>query len=503
MPTPLSVAVIGAGMAGTTHANAWRQVGTVYDLGLPPIRLATIADTYQSAAEDAAARYGYASATTSWRSIAADPTIDIVSIVVGNALHLEIAAAMIKAGKHVLCEKPLADTLEAGREMARLEAAHPEVVTAVGFTYRRNASLAKIAELATTGNLGEVVHFDGRYWCDYGTDPTTPIAWRYKGPMGSGALGDLGSHLIDAAELICGPLVSVSGAAMTTAIKQRPAATGYVTRGTASAGEGAAMEDVENDDVATFTGRFASGAVGTFSCSRVAWGLPNSFMVDVLGTKGRAAWDLARCGEITVDDTTSPAGLGGPRRVLANPGFPYFARGSSMAFGGVGLTQIEQFTYQAHAFLQQVAGVEGLPPCATFADGYRQMLIMDAIEGTTIIEDVGVCRKKETDRVEVMKSELTKLGVEIEAEADCLVIHGHAPLSASGEKNDAFAIHGGTLETYGDHRVAMALSCFGFGLPEGEAITVKDAECSAVSFPDFIDAMNGIGAGFGISAASS
>ena len=379
MPTPLSVAVIGAGMAGTTHANAWRQVGTVYDLGLPSIRLATIADTYQSAAEDAAARYGYASATTSWRSIAADPTIDIVSIVVGNALHLEIAAAMIKAGKHVLCEKPLADTLEAGREMARLEAAHPEVVTAVGFTYRRNASLTKIAELATTGNLGEVVHFDGRYWCDYGTDPTTPIAWRYKGPMGSGALGDLGSHLIDAAELICGPLVSVSGAAMTTAIKQRPAATGYVTRGTASAGEGTAMEDVENDDVATFTGRFASGAVGTFSCSRVAWGLPNSFMVDVLGTKGRAAWDLARCGEITVDDTTSPAGLGGPRRVLANPGFPYFARGSSMAFGGVGLTQIEQFTYQAHAFLQQVAGVEGLPPCATFADGYREMLIMDAI----------------------------------------------------------------------------------------------------------------------------
>jgi len=118
------------------------------------------------------------------------------------------------------------------------------------------------------------------------------------------------------------------------------------------------------------------------------------------------------------------------------------------------------------------------------------------IEGTTIIEDVGVCRKKETDRVEVMKSELTKLGVEIEAEADCLVIHGHAPLKASGEKNDAFAIHGGTVETYGDHRAAMALSCFGFGLPEGEAITVKDAECSAVSFPDFIDAMNGIGAGF-------
>lgn len=134
--TPLSVAVIGAGMAGTTHANAWRQVGTVYDLGLPPIRLATIADTYQSAAEDAAARYGYASATTSWRSIAADPTIDIVSIVVGNALHLEIAAAMIKAGKHVLCEKPLSDTLASARKMADL-AREAFSVVRIGLTYRR------------------------------------------------------------------------------------------------------------------------------------------------------------------------------------------------------------------------------------------------------------------------------------------------------------------------------------------------------------------------------
>ena len=141
-------------------------------------------------------------------------------------------------------------------------------------------------------------------------------------------------------------------------------------------------EDVENDDVATFTARFASGAVGTFSCSRVAWGLPNSLMVDVLGTKGRASWDLARCGEIKIDDVNSPAGLGGARRVLVNQDFPYFARGSSMAFGGVGLTQIEQFTYQAHAFLQQIAGVTGegaLPPCATFADGYREMLIADAV----------------------------------------------------------------------------------------------------------------------------
>lgn len=379
-PASLSVAVIGAGMAGTTHANAWRQVGTVFELGLPKVRLAAIADAYEPFAVDAAERYGYEKAVTDWRTIADDPSIDIVSIVVGNALHREIAEAMIKAGKHVLCEKPLADTLESAKAMAEAEKS-AGVVTAVGFTYRRNAAVAELAKLVATGHLGEINHFDGRYWCDYGADPNTPMAWRYKGPMGSGALGDVGSHLIDTAETICGPLVSVSGAAMMTSIKQRPVAAGHVTRGTALDTANAVYEDVENDDVATFTATFANGAVGTFSCSRVAWGLPNSLMVDVLGSKGRASWDLSRCGEIKIDDIRSPAGLGGARRVLVNPDFPYFARGSSMAFGGVGLTQIEQFTYQAYAFLQQVAGVTdgALPPCASFADGYREMLIADAI----------------------------------------------------------------------------------------------------------------------------
>ncbi|MDU0349523.1 Gfo/Idh/MocA family oxidoreductase [Actinomyces sp. MRS3W] len=376
----LSVAVIGAGMAGTTHANAWRQVGTVYDLGLPKVRLAAIADAYEPFAKDAAERYGYEKAVTDWRDVADDPNIDIVSIVVGNALHREIAEAMIRAGKHVLCEKPLADTLENAKAMAEAEKA-AGTVTSVGFTYRRNAAVAEIAKLVKEGHLGEINHFEGRYWCDYGVDPNTPMAWRYSGPMGSGALGDVGSHLIDTAETICGPLVSVSGGAMMTSIKQRPVAKGHVTRGTALDAENVEMADVTNDDVATFTGHFASGAVGTFSCSRVAWNMPNAMMLDVLGSKGRASWDLARCGEIKIDDAGSPAGLGGARQVLVNPTFPYFARGSSMAFGGVGLTQIEQFTYQAYAFLQQVAGVTdgALPPCATFADGYREMLIADAV----------------------------------------------------------------------------------------------------------------------------
>jgi 3-phosphoshikimate 1-carboxyvinyltransferase len=118
------------------------------------------------------------------------------------------------------------------------------------------------------------------------------------------------------------------------------------------------------------------------------------------------------------------------------------------------------------------------------------------IEGTTIIEDVGVCRKKETDRIDVMKKELEKLGISTEDGPDCLVIHGHSPLTLSGEKNNLFTLHGGTAESYGDHRVAMALSCLGLGMPDGETLTVKDAECCSVSFPYFFDVMNKIGAGF-------
>lgn len=393
MTRTLSAAVIGAGMAGTTHANAWRQVGTVFDLGLPPVRLATIADAHLPFAQDCARRYGYERATDNWRDIVADDSIDIVSIVVGNALHREMAQELVNSGKHVLCEKPLSDTLEDAAAMAELEAG-TDLVTAIGYTYRRNPALAQIKALAEQGSLGELIHFDGRYWCDYGVDPRVPMAWRYRGPMGSGALGDIGSHLVDAAEFICGPIESVSGAVLTTAITHRPAPTSVVAGGRgagaavpgveASAGDepGAPLERVENDDVATFTAHFASGAAGTFSVSRVVVGMPNALMINVLGTRARVSWDLARGGEIGYDDGTGAAdGLGGARQVLVNPSFPYFARGSSMAFGGVGLTQIEQFTYQAYAFLQQVAGVTdgALPPCASFADGYREMRILDAV----------------------------------------------------------------------------------------------------------------------------
>lgn len=376
----IGVAVIGAGMAGRTHANAWRQAQTVFDPeALPPIRRVAICDVYEPFAKAAAESYEYERYTTNWKDIVDADDIAVVSIVVANSLHREIAEALIKSGKHVLCEKPLTDSLEDAKAMTEVAAA-ASVVTGIGFGYRRHVSIAKVAQLIADGELGEITHFDGRYWCDYGADPNTPISWRYLGSMGSGALGDVGSHMIDVAEFLCGPIDTVSGATLATLIKKRPKAPEGVAGGRGIAVAAEATETVENDDIAMLSAVFESGAVGSISVSRVAQGMPNALMFDVFGTRGHVRFDLARGGEIMLTDRRVDSEDRGPRQVLAGPTFPYFKGGSSMDFAGVGTTQIDQFTYQARAFLDQVVGIdEGLPPVPSFAHGYRAMRIQQSV----------------------------------------------------------------------------------------------------------------------------
>ncbi|MEV7087718.1 Gfo/Idh/MocA family oxidoreductase [Streptomyces sp. NPDC093085] len=375
---PLSVAVIGAGMAGRSHAAGYRNVNTVFGAGLPPVRLAAIADANIALGEDAARRYGFEKALPSWEAVAEDPTIDAVSIVVGNALHRPIAEALVAAGKHVLCEKPLAGSLEDARAMAELERG-ADTVTAVGYTFRRAPAIAAIREHVHRGELGALTLFGGRYWCDYATDPKSPLSWRFKGGPGSGALGDVGSHIIDAAEYVAGPIVSVSGASLSTQIAKRPLPLGAVV-GHNAAPVSDEYGEVENEDTASFTARFASGLVGTFSVTRTGFGLPNGLAFDVLGVAGRAAFDQHRPAEYLFDDAQPEARTRGARQLIAGPDLPYFAGGVPMEAPGVGAANADNFVYQARAFLDQVAGAaDPLPPCATFADALRTMEIIQAV----------------------------------------------------------------------------------------------------------------------------
>ncbi|HEY0508137.1 MAG TPA: Gfo/Idh/MocA family oxidoreductase [Blastococcus sp.] len=375
---PLSVAVIGAGMAGRSHAAGYRQVDTVFGSGLPPIRLAAVADANETLARDAARRYGFEKAVFSWEEIVEDSEIDAVSIVVGNALHRPIAEALIAAGKHVLCEKPLAASMDDARAMAAAEAS-ADVVTAVGYTYRRSPAIAAIRDHVRDGELGELTLFNGRYWCDYACDPRGPLSWRFTGGPGSGALADIGAHVIDTGQFICGPVVSVSGAVLSTQIPRRPLPLGAVV------GHGAApvsdeTAQVENEDTAMFSARFASGLTASFSTSRTAFGMPNGLAFDVYGLGGRASFDWHRPAEYLFDDAQPDARTRGARQVIVGPQMPYFAGGYPMEAPGVGGGNAEMFVYQCRAFLDQIVGTpDPLPPNATFADGLHTMEILRAV----------------------------------------------------------------------------------------------------------------------------
>src|SRR3954453_562719 len=175
------VAVIGAGMVGRAHANAYRNAATVFDLGRPVPRLVAIADVHEPFAVDAATRYGFERTETDWRAVVDSPDVDAVSIAVANSLHREITEAALAAGKHVLCEKPLAPTVDDAQAMVEAAAAAPGQVNAVGFTFRRSPAIAAIKEQIDAGGLGPVRHLVGNYWSDYGVDPQRPMSWRYQG----------------------------------------------------------------------------------------------------------------------------------------------------------------------------------------------------------------------------------------------------------------------------------------------------------------------------------
>jgi predicted dehydrogenase len=384
-PEPIGVAVIGAGMAGRAHAAAYRTAATLYGLDRPAVRLVAVADPNRPLAEDVARRYGYQRAEADWAEVAAAPDVDAVSVAAANHLHREMAEGLLAAGKHVLCEKPLAGSSADAQAMTAAAEASG-LVAAVGYTYRRSPAISAVRELLAAGELGQVIQFSGRYWEDYALDPATPLTWRYQGGTGSGALADLGSHLVDIAEQLCGPLVTVSGAMVRTALTERPVpAAGTVGHGRAEVtGQAGPVlkKPVRNEDAAVFTGRFGSGAVGTFSVSRVAHGQPDGLGFEVFGTAGSAAFDLHRMGEFTVSTAGPATAVNGPRRVLVGPEHPYVQGGLPMVAGGVGYGTGDMFAFQARAFLDQICGRTGLPPCAGFRTGLHGMAVLDAVAGS-------------------------------------------------------------------------------------------------------------------------
>jgi predicted dehydrogenase len=375
----IGIAVIGAGMAGRAHAAAYRIAPSLYESILPDLRFLSIGDISPELGSLAAQRFGYERADTSWQAIAENPAIDVVSVVVANSLHRKIVEGLVAAGKHVLCEKPLSDNLEDARAMSDL-ARSADTVVRIGFTFRRAPGVAALRELVTSGALGRVLHVDGRYWCDYASDPMGPISWRYKGAPGSGALADIGSHVAYLIEFLGGNVQEVSGGRFTTAITERPVPLGTVV-GHGQAAVSDAYEAVENDDYASFSAQFER-SVGVVQVSRVAAGHPNGLALEVFGDAGAAKWEQERSGEFQLMLNEGAAGTRGFRRVIIGPDQPYFAGGLPMDAPGVGIGQNDGFVFQARAFLEEVAGIDesdSLPRNASFDEGVHNMEILAAV----------------------------------------------------------------------------------------------------------------------------
>jgi len=376
----IGVAVIGAGMAGRAHAAAYRAATSLYGSDLPPVRLVSIGDVMPQFGQAAADRFGYERTDSDWRAIADDPNIHAVSVVVANHLHREIVEGLLAAGKHVLCEKPLSDTLDDARSMVAA-ADGAKSIARIGLTFLRNPAIAAIKDIIASGQLGKVLHFSGNYWADYSSDPMSPISWRYKGGQGTGALADVGSHISYVAEFITGkPFSAVSGARFVTSITERPVPSGAV-QGHSAAASSDKFEAVENDDYAGFVADFG-GIAGAIQVSRVAAGHPTSLEFEVYCEKGAARFTQARNGEFELLLNEDPYGQRGFRTIQVGPSHPYIAGGLPVDAPGVNVGQNDQFFFQNRAFLQEVAGLPettALPFCPDFRDGLHNMEVIEAV----------------------------------------------------------------------------------------------------------------------------
>jgi predicted dehydrogenase len=350
---PLGVAVVGYSFMGKAHSHAWRNVGAFFDV--LPVRQQVLVGRDEQAVKEAADRYGWAEAVTDWRSVVERDDIDVIDVCTPGNSHAEIAIAALEAGKHVLVEKPLANTVAEGEAMvaAASAAATRGVVSMVGFNYRRVPALALARELIASGRIGAVREVRAAYLQDWLADDAAPMTWRLRRESaGSGALGDLGSHVVDQIGFLLGePVVAASGHLRT-----------FV--GSRAGDDG--PEPVTVDDAAWATLTTASGAVASLEVSRMATGRKNGLTIEVYGSRGSLSFDLERLNELQVL---------GQRVLVTEEDHPYV--GAWWPPGHV-LGWDSTFLSQAADFLTAIGS--GAAPSPSFADGLAVQRVLWAIE---------------------------------------------------------------------------------------------------------------------------
>jgi len=383
-PKPLRVGMVGYAFMGAAHSHAWRTAPRFFDLPLAP-ELAAVAGRNPEGVRAAAAKYGWDSVETDWRALIERDDIDLIDICTPGNTHAEIAIAALESGKHVLCEKPLANSVaEAERMTAAADAAAGRnVYSMCGFSYRRTPALALAKRMVAEGRLGQIRHVRAQYLQDWLSDADAPLTWRLdKTKSGSGALGDIGAHSIDAAQWITGRNITGVSALMETFVTERPLAGDLVGLGGHGAA-GAERGPVTVDDAALFTARFAgtpddgpaSGPIGIFEATRFALGRKNAMRLELNGTLGSLAFDFEDMNTLSVYDAADGPDSGFRKILVTEPEHPYTGNWWPT---GHGLGYEHVFTHQAVDLIHAIA--ENRPPSPSFADALQVQKVLAAIE---------------------------------------------------------------------------------------------------------------------------
>jgi predicted dehydrogenase len=371
----INVGLIGGGFMGKAHSLAYAAVPMFFwPTELMPVKH-TVAEFNDKLAQDAAARFGFENSTSDWNTIINNPEIDLVDIATPNNSHAQIAIAALNAGKHVICEKPLARTVEEAALMYEA-ARNSNRVNMVAFNYRRTPAVALAKRYIDEGAIGRIINFRATYLQDWSADPNSPLSWRFqKDIAGSGAIGDILTHVLDMARYLAGEVTEVS-AITNHIITERPLQqSGADSLGNSKGGSDAPKGKVDVEDEVLSLLKFANGAIGSVEATRNAWGRNNFITLEIHGSEGSIAFNYENRDQLEVCFKSDEGDRRGFRTVYTGPNHP---NGESLwPIPALGIGYGETKIIEAHDLFKAISGEEAVRP--DFGDGYQVALIDDAI----------------------------------------------------------------------------------------------------------------------------
>ena len=374
-----NIGVVGAGFMGKAHCVALSNMPKLFtDAPYVPV-FKTVCDIVPEIAEDFKERFSFEKACTDYMDIINDPEIDIVCVCTPNDSHAEISIAALKAGKHVVCEKPIAAKTEDAKAMAEAaeEAAKKGIVSMCGYQYRRVPAIDEAKKIIESGRLGEITNIRTQYLQSWSADPRSPLSWRFvKETAGAGTLGDIFTHALDIAQYLAGNVTDVVSM-VKTYIKERPVQEGGVDLlGTVKLGDDAKKQVVDVDDEVSVLCKFDSGAIGSVEATRMAWGRNNYLTVEVHGTKGSLTWNYERLNELEVcygmEDNDGERGF---RKIYTGPANPHGDVTWNIPGMNIGYGELKAI--EAYEFAKAVEG--GYQPTTSFTVGYQLDRVCEAV----------------------------------------------------------------------------------------------------------------------------